>query len=82
MNDDSLSASELRQRYVNKASDGGMSDDQLSASQIRARHAIERNSWEHQKQYNASSSSSSLFLLLGLLVLVLIVGGVVYSMNK
>lgn len=79
--DDSLSSSQLRQRYVNKASEGGLSDDQLSASQIRARHAIEKNSWEHQKN-SSSSSSSSMMLIIGVLALVIIIGGIVYSLKK
>jgi len=80
---DQLSASELRQRYLNKATDGGIHDDQLSASQIRARHAIEKNNWEHQKNYTSSSSSSSIVMLIGGLIIAGIIGGVLYTiLNK
>jgi hypothetical protein len=70
MGDSSMSASELRQRYLSK---DGLSDDQLSASQLRARHGIERNkNWSAPAA--ASSSPSPLVLAAGLLAAALLAG--------
>ena len=46
--DDSLSASQLRQRYKQ------MPDEQLSASQLRARNGIPRNTFNHDAEDRAS----------------------------
>ncbi len=75
--DDSLSASELRKRYVAKASDGGLADDELTAAQLRARHGIASNKFAHQQGAGGGGGgggSSTLAVVAGVLAVVVYAG--------
>ena len=68
MGDSSLSASELRKRYL---AGGSLSDDQLTAAQLRARAGITSNARDFSSKDNAGGSPMQ-----GLLILTIAVGAI------
>ena len=68
--DDSLSASQLRQRYTRG---GDAKDDELTASQLRARHAIQSNA----KDFSTAGGSQGLSSLIQVIGGVLVLAGLV-----
>ncbi len=76
--DDSLSATELRDRILRRDTPQSVPDDQLSAGQVRSRYSIQGNKFAEQRAAAAAGggSSSALVIAMSALVIALLLAGV------